>query len=333
MATRHDLPLFNGTQDTEDMFLTTMGELDTELVNELKVDHALYDYLVSKNLIKMQKDISTEITIPLLDKANSTVKDITGYDDIDLTPQDATSNAKFLWGHVVGTQMYNREEMTKNSGKNQLLDLIEIKTEQLKSSINNHFAGKLMGEQDSNGRSILGIGRIMKPGAVVGGIDPATTGFGYWDVNQSFKVDSNNTKWALATEHRKGLRHLRRQCTKNGMSPDVYFCGEDVYDMILEDLEGKIRMTPDQMETFDGYEAFAHNNLVYIYDKDMAAKKAWALNFKDRAIELRIHSDTNFAFQPWENTAGKAQTKHRNCLLYAATVCRKRNLNGVIEFS
>ena len=120
---RHDLPLFNGTQDTEDMFLTTMSELDKDIVNELKVDHALYQYLVDNKLIKFQKDISTDITIPLLDKPNSTVKDITGYDDVDLTPQDAFSNAKFLWGHIVGTQMYNREEMTKNSGKHQLFRL------------------------------------------------------------------------------------------------------------------------------------------------------------------------------------------------------------------
>ena len=332
MPNRHDLPLFNGTQETEDMFLTTLSELDTELVNELKVDHAIYNYLDSKKLIKFQKDISTDIVIPILSKENSTVKSITGYDDADLTPQDATTNAKYLWGHIAGTQMYNREEMVKNSGKHQLMDLIEIKTEQLKESINNHFADKLIGAQDCNGRDILGLGRIMTPGAVVGGIDPSASGFAFWDINQSFK-DGTAEKWSLATDLRAGLRHLRRQCTKNGMAPDVYFCGEDVYDAILADMENKMQMTPEQMKTFEGHEALAHNNLVYVYDKELDPKTAWALNFRNRGVELRIHSDTNFAFQPWENTAGKVQTKHRHCLLYSAVVCRQRNLNGLIEFA
>ena len=333
MSYRHDLPLFHGTESAEDMFLATMSELDKDLVNELKVDHALYQYLKDNKLIKYQKDISTDITFPLLDKPNSTVKDMTGYDDMDLTPQDATSSARYLWGHVSGTQMYNREELVKNSGKYQLMDLIEVKTEQLKTSINNHFSDKLRGEQDCDGRSILGIGRIMKPGAVVGQINPATAGYAYWDVQQSFKNEASKTKWALATDLRKGLRHLRRSCSVSGMAPDVYFCGEDAYDALLEDLENKIQMTPEQANTFKGYEALAHNNLVYIYDSEMPAKKVWAMNFKDRGIELRIHADTNFSFQPWESTAGKIQTKHRNCLLYAAVVCRKRNLNGVLEFA
>ncbi|WP_448215298.1 phage major capsid protein [Endozoicomonas sp. 2B-B] len=332
MATyRHNLPLFAGTQKTEDLFLHTLHELDKEVVNELEIEHALYAYLKMNNLIKYQGDISTEITIPLLDKPNSTVKDFTGYDDADLTPQDATSYAKFLWGHIAGTQMYNREEMVKNSGEYKLLDLIETKTTQLKESMNNHFASRLIGNQDSDGRSILGLGRIMTPGAIVGGIDPSASGYAYWDVHNITK--SGVTKYSLADddEYRAGMRKTRRACTLNQKSPDVIFCGEDVWDKHCAMVENKMQFSPAEADAFKGFEAMKDNGKIYIYEENLPAKRSWFMNFK-HGIEVRVHKGTNFQMTDWENTPNKVQTKHRQCLLYASTVCKKRNLNGVIDF-
>ena len=334
---RHDLPLFAGTEDTEDIFLTTMFELDKELVNELKVDHPLWEYLQDKNLIKYQSDISTDITIPLLDKPNSTVKDFTAYDDADLTPQDALSEARYVWGHIAGTQMYNREELIKNSGKYQLMDLIDTKKLQLTESMNNHFAEKLIGNQDCNGRVIMGIGLILTKDAECGGIDPTDTGFGYWNPQVTLKDPDSDpvVKFDLATEYRPAMRKLRRDCTMNKMSPDVYFMGEDVWDTHAQFVEEKsvVHLTKEQAEKFGGYEMLIDNGRFYMYEENLPAKTVWALNFKNRGVELRIHKDTNFSFQPWENTSGKIQSKHRHCLLYAAVICRKRNINGLLEFA
>ena len=331
---RYDLPLFAGTEDTEDLFLASMSELDKELVNELKVDHPLWEYLQDKNLIKYQNDISTDIPIPLLDKPNSTVKDFTAYDDADLTPQDATSEARYLWGHIAGTQMYNREEMVKNTGRYKLLDLVETKTIQLKESINNHFGNKLIGQQDCDGRAFMGIGLILKKDVKCGGINPTDANFGYWNPQTPSK-DGAGAKYALATDYRAAMRKLRRDCTMNNMSPDVYFMGEDVWDEHCKFVEDKttIQLSAEQAAKFAGYEMMVDNGRFYMYEKNLPAKTVWALNFKNRAVELRIHKNTNFAFQPWENTSGKIQSKHRHCLLYTAVVCRKRNLNGLLEFA
>ncbi|PJE79665.1 hypothetical protein CI610_01379 [invertebrate metagenome] len=331
---RYDLQLFSGTNNAEDMFLATISELDKELSNQLKVDHPLWEYLQDKNLIKYQSDISTDISVPLLDKPNSTVKDFTAYDDADLTPQDATSKAQFLWGHIAGTQMYNREELAKNSDKYKLLDLIEAKTLQLKESINNHFAVKLMGDQDSDGRVIMGIGRILKKDQTCGGIDPTKSGFAYWNPQYTVKGDGNKFSLGTKADYRAAMRKQRRECTCNNMSPDVYFMGEDVWDAHCSWAEDKaqVSLTPEQAEKFAGYEMLIDNGRFYAYNENLPAKTVWALNFKNRGVELRIHKETNFSFQPWESTGGKIQSKHRHCLLYAATTCRKRNLNGVLEF-
>lgn len=334
MATRrHDLPLFSGTQDTEDMFLTTMQELDKEIVNHLKVNHAVWEVLKSRNLIKYQSDISTDIQIPLMFKPNSTIKSFTGYDDADLTPQDATDYAIYLWGHIAGTQMYNREEMEKNKNMSQLLDLIEIKTEQLKTSINNHFAGKLIGSQDYDGRDFMGLGLIVEPDAKCGGIDPTAAGYSLWNPQVAYKDESAKTNYPLA-EHREGLRKLRRRCTIAGRSPDLFFMGEDVWEQHCAWLDNKttVNINAKDAAMIESYELRIDAGKFYIYDENLDPKTAWAFNFKDRGVQLRIHKDTNFSFQPWENTPNKIASKHRHCLLYASVVCLERRLNGKIEF-
>lgn len=330
---RHDLPLFSGTSDTEDMFLHTMYELDKDLVNMLKVNHVIWEILQSRNLIKYQGDISTDIQIPLLTKPNSTIKSYTGYDDADLTPQDATQYAIYLWGHIAGTQMYNREEMEKNQGKSRLLDLIETKTEQLKTSINNHFAEKLIGTQDYDGRDFMGLGRIITKDAVCGGIDPTATGNSFWNPQIAFKNPATSEKFPLS-EHRQGIRKLRRQCTIAGRSPDIFFMGEDVWETHCDWLDSvnQVQVDPMKAALMESYEMLYHAGKYFIYDEDLDPKECWAFNFKDRGVQLRIHKNTNFSFQPWEITPNKIATKHRHCLLYATVVCCERRLNGKIEF-
>lgn len=336
MATtrRHDLPLFAGTQNTEDIFLHSMYELDKELVNHLKVNHPLWEVLKNRNLIKYQNNVSTDIQIPLLTKPNSTVKSFTGYDDADLTPQDATEYAIFMWGHIAGTQMYNREEMEKNAGDSKLKDLMETKTEQLKTSINNHFATKLIGNQNYDGRDFMGIGRILQKNAVCGGINPTKSGYSFWNPQIALKDESSNTKYPLS-EHRAGLRKLRRKCTIANRTPDVFFLGEDVYEIHCDWMESKsqIQYRKDEADMVGGFEMLINNGKYYIYDENLPAKEAWALNFKDRGVQLRIHKNTNFSMQPWEMTPNKIATKHRHCLLYASVVCCERRLNGKIVFS
>ncbi len=330
---RHDLPLFEGTQDTEDMFLHSMYELDKGLVNMLKVNHAIWEILQSRKLIKYQSDVSTDIQIPLLTKANTTIKSFTGYDDADLTPQDATQYAIYMWGHIAGTQMYNREEMEKNSGESKLLDLMETKTEQLKTSIDNHFATKLIGSQDYDGRDFMGLGRIVTKDAVCGGIDPTATGNAFWNPQVAFKDPGNSTKFPL-DEHREGIRKLRRKCTIGGRSPDVFFMGEDIWEAHCKWLESilQVQVSPEKAAMMESFEMLFHMGRYFIYDENLDAKTVWAFNFKNRGVQLRIHKNTNFSMQPWEVTPNKIATKHRHCLLYATVVCCERRLNGMMEF-
>lgn len=325
------VPLFAGVEDVDDMFISTMDELDRDVVNLIDIKDPVWAYLKKRNLIDYRDNIGNYVPVRLMDKPNSTVKDFSHYDVTDNTPQDALNEAKFAYGHIVGTQMYSREELTKNSGREQLIDLVETKQDQLQTSMTNHFATRLMGTQDADGKQFMGLGRVMAYDATCGGIDPTSPGFGYWNPQRGLK--SGGGSYSLATELRAGLRRLSRLCTYLAEKPDVMIAGEDVYDAMQAWAESTLRMTLSDIKTPAGWgdhEMFDLNGRTVIYQPSMSAKTAWLVNFN--RVKVRIHRGTNFVFEPWQMMTDRV-AKKRDCLVYAAVYCQRRNVNGVITFT
>lgn len=325
------VPLFAGVEDLDDMFLATMEEMDKEVGDEITIPHPFYKYLRDNNKIEFRDSIGTHVPVRLMDKVNSTVKDFSHYDDVDNTPQDALSEAKFAYGHIVGTQMYSREELTKNSGSEQLIDLVETKADQLQVSMANHFGTRLMGTQVADGRVFTGLGNIMAYNVACGGIDPTVAGFAYWNPQRMLKAGGGS--YSLATEFREGSRRLGRLCSYRGEVPHVVVCGEDVYDAAQAYAEGKLQLRLDELKDSLGwgnFEMFPMNGRTYIYDQAMDAKTQWMINCNK--VKVRIHRGTNFAMQNWQMMEGKV-AKKRDCLTYAAVYCKGRNYNGVGTFT
>src|SRR3990167_6910124 len=119
------IPLFAGVEDLDDMFMATMEELDKEVMDEVSIAHPFWEYLQQNNLFEYVDEIGTHIRGSLRRFKNGTVKWVTGYDDADNTPSQLLGEARTPYGHLHGVQMYNREELVKNSGKQQLIDLVE----------------------------------------------------------------------------------------------------------------------------------------------------------------------------------------------------------------
>lgn len=334
MLSASGVPLFSGIEDTDDLLIMTMEEREKELQDEISIYHPVYQYLKKKNMIEYRDSIGAYVPVKLMDKENKTVQWVTGYDDAINTPSQVASEARFAYAHLTGVQMYNREEVTKNSGPEGIVDLVDSLEEQLQTSLNNEFGDAIMGTQDADGRKIMGLGRIMTVDASCGGIDPTTQGYSYWNPTVTYKTGS--TKFALATEFLNGLRKGMRDGTKaaNGVSPDVWIAGEDVYDSLQAHYMDKLQITLSELMSgdWDDFEMFSVHGRTVIYEPSMNAKDVWMMNFK-KDVKLRIHSGTNFTFTPWQMMEGKVQAKKRNNLTYAALYCKKRKSNVLLSFS
>lgn len=328
------VPLFPGVESTEDLLITTLEELDKMVVDVVRFNHPLFLAYKAKNAIKYPEQIGLSVNVKLLDKENTTVKEISHYDDLDLTPQDALSQAQFAYGYQSGVQMYSRQELVQNA--NNIVDLVEVKQDQLLTSMNNRFGSVLMGSQDSDGRIGMGMGRIFAYDQSCGGITPTTPGYEYWNPQQGLKT--TGAQYALATEFGAGRRRLARLCTYNGEIPDLVLAGEDVMDAFESQMEGLVRFDykgmgsdkPEVQKAFSQLTAFDYRGALWVYDADMSAKTAWFINTK--RAPLRIHKGTNFQMGQWQTVPGK-EAKYRSCLTYYSLACERRDAHGYITYS
>lgn len=329
---RFDLPLFAGTQDKEQLFLATMDALKDDGAEVIDIQDPIWKYLTGRNLIEYVDEIGTEVRIAIMDKENNTVKFHTGYDDVDNTPADAIGVIQYPYGQVVGTQMYNREELTKNTGQQQLIDMVKKKTEQINIGMTNFVSTWLKGTQTADGRKFTGLGNLIAHDTASGGVDPTQAGKDWWNPKLIYKTGT--TKYALATEMRSGLRKLYRQCTRYGTKPDLIICGEDVYDAHQAWAEEKLRVTMDEIKESSGwgdFNMYSVNGSTILWDEDMDAKTVWAINFR-KGVRVRIHRGTNFTFEPWQMMPNKV-AKKRDCLLYMNVYAEDRRCLGSMQFT
>lgn len=345
------IPLFSGVEDLDDMFMATMEEMDKEIMDEITISHPVWEYVQRNNLVEYVDEIGTHVHGFLRRFKNGTVKWISGYDDADNTPANVLGETKTAYGHLAGVQMYNREELIKNSGKQQLIDLVETKTAQLLEDLDTEFAETIIGTQDADGRKPLGIGRIMDPALACCGINPATAGFEFW---KPYKVEkSAGVNFALATEFRDGVRKMYREVRVSGggrvlgaskkdksakitsSSGYVLLAGTDLYNEHQKYAENALRLTIADLKSQQGwgdFEMFDYNGTTIIYEPALGAKVGWFINFKT-GIRVRIHRGTAFKFDDWQMMTSKVQTKKRNNLTYVGVYAKSRRANAVITFT
>jgi hypothetical protein len=338
---RSTLPYFAGTQDTEDLFLATMEEVDKDINNVIDLKDPLWHYLKSNNLLDYRSDTgSGAMKFPIMDEDNGTAGEHTGYDDADNTPTNALGNAIYPWGHFHVVQMYNRQEMVDNSGKGQIIDLVEAKTKQAEISLTNRVATKLRGTQTGDGRLPCGLGNLVAYNTASGGINPTAAGAdgtaqSWWNPKMIYKTGT--TPYALATEaeFRDGMADLYAECARYGSKPDCLLAGKAVYRAHQRWAEGKLNLRLEDLKKDQGlgsWNMFSWEGSTIIRDDALPDKEAWALNFKDGVV-VRVHRGTNFIWTPWESLQGKVAAKKRTLLLYMGVGARDRRSSGKIVFS
>jgi len=331
--------LFPGVESTEEFFLATMEEYDKEMGVESFIDIQNETWMALNSLGGIETRASTGAykKIPMRVRENDTVKSFSGYDDLNNTPQESLEEGRAQWGQIVGVQMYNDEEMRKNSGKEQIIDLVEEKYSTLQESMTNYVATDLMGSQAADGRKFDGLGRIVTQDVSLHGIDPTDAtkpwAASYWNPVRTYKTGT--TAFALSTEfetgRRKFFRELRRW-KKNGRL--LLICGADVFDAFQAWAEDKIRMTYTEVKNSDKWGDAEmikmYGNRSIVYDDTLPAKEMWGINLD--TTKVRVLSGANFQPTPWQMMEGKL-AKKRNVIHYMMVYTRNRRANGKIVFS
>src|ERR1044071_3425710 len=120
-----------------ELVTTTLRNHPTEVSDNVSQHNALYRYLKDKGQIELL-DGGYEIVRPLDWQNNATYQRFSGYDTLNVNASNVLTSAKYDWVQAAVHVTASGDELRKNSGKEQLIDLAATRTKNaLKTAANN----------------------------------------------------------------------------------------------------------------------------------------------------------------------------------------------------
>lgn len=265
---------------------TTLDKVRPTLSDQISNENILLAWLNMKSRITV--DGGTVIRRPLLFAFNDTVGTYSGYDLIDVTPQEGLGWVEYPWAQHAGSVTISGEEVKKNSGSAQLINLLQAKMDQLKMSIADDFNAMLYGSGNGNGGKdfigLMGIcsngkqygsadtGVALPTGASttdthLGGINVAT--YAWWDANLVTTAVDLTTFDGVDS-----LNNLYNTIRVNRAKVDLELTTQSNYEAYEALAVPNIRF--QSLKAADlGFETIAHKTAEVVFDPDVPASGLW----------------------------------------------------------
>jgi hypothetical protein len=183
---------------------------------------------------------------------NGTVASYSGYDVLNLTPQEAVTSLTDELREIAGSVVISRKEERQNSGRAQIISLIEQKI----SNLDRSFAQKM------NEMLLAPTGASLTAGNGGKDINPLTvvvsaaansvhniseTGNSWWAPKRQTSVSSNDTA-TTGIAFKGELRNFYNDCSKHeGSRPNFILTTQEVQEKYEESLENQVRYGSTEM--------------------------------------------------------------------------------------
>jgi hypothetical protein len=334
---------------------TTLFNYRRTLADTISTSNAFF-YKVKKNAAwKEVASIGDRCAIPLMYELGS-ADFYSGYDQLDVTPMDGLTTAFWSWSQMAVPITISRLEERKNSGEEQLINLLESKTQQALLGIQDLFGRALLqGDGPHTATSITTPYTSVYNGAT--GFDPLpllvkydpTSSTSIGNINQStytwwanqYLADTSSTYAGFL----KNLRNLRNKCSKGpGGVPDLHVCGQYAYELYEAALAAQHR-NPSYQRADIPFDNIAFYGDPVVWDQFMPdvangtiasipvqASDSWFM-LNTKFFEIRVDSETNFMNTPFIRPENQdAKTAH---ILWLGCVTvsnrRKQGVMGSID--
>lgn len=256
-----------GNPDFNSLLSTTLQNYQPTLVDNIFKDLVLLNHLNERGRVRVEEG-GTQIIEPLMYAVNDTVSTYSGYDAIDLTPQEGISAAEYDWKQMAASVAISGIEEAKNRGTEAIIKLLNAKIMQAEMSLKTTLNEQLFGTPGSApaAKDLNGLGNIIgTQNNTVGGIDSTT-----------------NTWWNPTYDGSASTLSL----VDMGSIYNVASKGSDVPDLIITNVA-----------LFEKFESLLTNNVRY---QDVAKANAGFTNlmFKQTPLVFDLELGTGTSAQP-----------------------------------
>ena len=227
---------------------------------------------------------------------NGTFGWYSGYDPLNISPQDVFTTANFDWKQASAAVSINGLEQLQNSGDSQLIDLLEARIENAEKSMRNGISTAIYGDGTANAGKALGGLQLLVPdvptAGTVGGINRATWTF--WRT-MKFGGVADGGGAVTAANIQTYMNRLYLQLVRGQDKPDLIMADNTYFRFYWESLTAVQRFTNEKL-TGTGFTNLKYMDADVVPDGGIGggcpANHMYFLNTD--YIYLRPHKDRQF---------------------------------------
>ena len=277
--------------DYNDVLTTTLESRSGKLADNVSENSALLNRLKEKGKIRPISGGSK--ILEELEYGEGDMTWYSGYDTITYTPKQLFSAAEFSLKLCAVPVAISGEDILKNAGREQVIDLFEKRVDNAMKTMSNKMAAAVYGDgTESSGKAIGGLALLVADSpatGTVGGINRATSGNEFWR-NQVLSPSEALTKDTI----KKSMHELYMKCSRGTDKPDIIVASDDMYTLYNESLIDLQRFSDPKMADA-GFETLKFKGADVIYDGGQGGycpeKHMYFLN--TNYLRLRSHKDRN----------------------------------------
>lgn len=272
-----------------DIFTTTLENKTAKLADSVSNNNALLKRLHDKK--HNRKIAGGSKIVEELEYGQGDMTWYSGYDTISYTPKQLFTAAEYSLKLCAVPVAISGEDMLKNAGRFQMVDLFEKRIENASKTMANKMSEAIYGDGTAaGGKSIGGLSLLVADdptSGTVGGINRATAGNEFWR-NNSVVADAAFTPEALRLAMDKMYLSLCRGVDK----PDLVIAGDALYGMFEQSLNSMQRYT-DPALAEAGFTTLRYKGADVVFDGGQGGncpeKKMYFLNTE--YLYLRSHRE------------------------------------------
>ena len=255
----------------DEIIATTYQKVKPVLSDNVTKESPLLAILDSKS--RVSEDGGRVLQRPILYALNDTVGSYSGYDPIDVTPQDGVGLAEYSWKQYAGSVTIDGLSELVNEGSARILNLLEQKFEQLRLSMTEDLNAMLWGDGTGNSsKDMLGLQAIIAASGTLGGIDSGTET--WW------KSTVVSSAISLATTAGvKSLNSILNSLRLAKSTPDIEFTTQAMFESYEALAVPNIRFN-DTSKAELGFQTISHKTAEVLFEDNVPSGYWYFINSK-----------------------------------------------------
>jgi len=313
-----------GNPDFNSLLSTTLQNYQPTLVDNIFKDLVLLNHLNERGRVRVEEG-GTQIIEPLLYAVNDTVATYSGYDAIDLTPQEGISAAEYDWKQMAASIAISGIEEAKNRGAEAIIKLLNAKIQQAEMSLQTTLNQQLFGTPGvaPAAKDMNGLGNIIgTENNTVGGIDASSNS--WWNPT----YDGTASTLSLVD-----MASIYNQASKGSDVPDLIITNVALFEKFESLLTTQVRYQ-DVAKANSGFQNLMFKQTPIVFDLELgtgtSAQPMYFLNTK----YLKLTGLNGYWFKTTEfmnGTVAGVDARYALILAYGNLTCSNRSRQGYLS--